>query len=93
MISGWIVIIIIPFVASGPEDQCIVCDVCDPLICNQLYSPLLGTDQHNVTNRDVTINNNNTLTDVFTGRCLVAASRFLFFRATSKVQCKVPAPD
>jgi hypothetical protein len=72
-----------------------VCGVwCDVrLICNHLYSPLLGTDQHNVANRDVTRNNYNTLIVVFTGRCLVAASRFLFFRATSKVQCKVPTPD
>jgi hypothetical protein len=68
-----------------------MCDV--RLICNHLYSPLLGTDQHNVTNRDVTRNNYNTLTVVFTGPCLVAASRFLFFRAMSKVQCKVPTPD
>jgi hypothetical protein len=62
------------------------------LICNYLYSPLLGTE-HNVTNRDVTSNNYNTLTVVFTGRCLVAASKFLLFRARSKVQCKVPTPD
>jgi hypothetical protein len=69
----------------------LMCDV--RLICNHLYSPLLGTDQHIVTNRDVTWNNYNTLTVVFTGRCLVAALRFLFFHAASKVQCKVPTPD
>jgi hypothetical protein len=70
------------------QDLGVWCVRCVRLICNHLYSPLLGTDQHNVSNRDVTRNNYNTLTVVFTIRCLVAASRFLFFRATSNHQYK-----